>query len=202
MTLDTRMNIHSVMAAPDSEKGDLILEAALDLFVERGFYGTSVPSVADKAHVATGTIYHYFASKEALVNALYKRWKAAISAEVLRDFPFDAPPREQFRTVWERMAEFAVKHPKPFAFLELHHHGSYLDAESQAIEHQLVEFGVAMITRAQAAQALKPLPPSLLMEFANGAFIGVFRGSLAGRFPLTLQTLMQAEQCGWEAIRA
>jgi AcrR family transcriptional regulator len=196
------MNIHSLMTAPDTEKGELILNAALDLFVERGFYGTSVPSVADKAGVAAGTIYHYFASKEALVNAVYKRWKAAISAEVLRDFPFDAPPREQFRRVWERMADFAVSHPKEFAFLELHHHASYLDPESVAIEHQLVGFGVEMIKRAQEAQALKPLSPELLMELANGAFIGVFRGALEGRLPLRKETLMVAEQCCWEAVRA
>jgi AcrR family transcriptional regulator len=196
------MNIHSCMAAADTEKGELILNAALDLFVERGFYGTSVPSVADKAGVAAGTIYHYFASKEALVNAVYKRWKAAISAEVLNDFPFTAPPREQFRRVWERMSEFAVSHPKQFAFLELHHHASYLDGESVAIEHQLMGFGVEMIKRAQEAQALKKIAPELLMELSNGAFIGVFRGALEGRLPLTRETLMVAEQCCWEAIRA
>jgi AcrR family transcriptional regulator len=196
------MNIHSRMAAADSEKGELILGAALDLFVERGFHGTSVPSVADKAGVAAGTIYHYFAGKEALVNAVYKRWKAAISAEVLNDFPFTAPPREQFRRIWEKMADFAISHPKEFAFLELHHHASYLDAESMAIEHQLVGFGVEMVKRAQAAQALKTLPAELLIEFANGAFIGVFRGALEGRLPLNRETLLAAEQCCWEAIRA
>jgi AcrR family transcriptional regulator len=196
------MNIHSYMAAQDTEKGELILNAALDLFVERGFHGTSVPSVADKAGVAAGTIYHYFASKEALVNAVYKRWKAAISSEVLSDFPFSAPPREQFRRVWEKMTDFAVSHPKEFAFLELHHHASYLDAESVAIEHQLVGFGVEMIRRAQEVQALKKMTPELLMELANGAFIGVFRGGLEGRFPLNKETLMLAEQCVWEAIRA
>lgn len=198
------MNIHSCVPhpAPDSDKAEAILDAALHLFVERGFHGTSVPSVADRAGVAAGTIYHYFASKDALVNALFKRWKSAVIALVLKDFPTDAPPREQFRTVWERMSEFACKHPKEFAFLELHHHASYLDAESRGMENQILDFGVAMVLGAQAAQALKPLPAALLMEFAMGAFIGVFRGGLEGRLPLTRETLMAAEQCGWEAIRS
>jgi hypothetical protein len=100
------------------------------------------------------------------------------------------------------MTDFAVSHPKEFAFLELHHHASYLDAESVAIEHQLVGFGVEMIKRAQEVQALKKMTPELLMELANGAFIGVFRGGLEGRFPLNKETLMLAEQCVWEAIRA
>ncbi len=178
------------------------MRAALDLFVERGFHGTSVPSVAEKARVAAGTIYHYFEGKEALVNAVYRRWKQVMAAEILRDFPFEGSPREQFRTVWARMADFAVAHPKEFAFVELHQHGSYLDAESRAIEHQIIAFGVQMVLRAQAAQALKPLSPTLLMELSNGAFIGVFRAAMDGRLPLTRATFVEAEQCGWEAVRA
>jgi AcrR family transcriptional regulator len=190
------------MAQGDGDKGEDILQAAVDLFVERGFHGTSVPSVAEKARVAAGTIYHYFQSKEALVNAVYQRWKQAMAAEILRDFPFQGSPREQFRAVWGRMADFAIAHPREFAFIELHQHGSYLDAASRAIEHQTVDFGVQMVLRAQESQALKPLPPTLLMEFAIGAFRGVFRGTINGRLPLTRETFMVAEQCGWEAVRA
>jgi AcrR family transcriptional regulator len=186
----------------DHEKSDAILKAALDLFVERGFHGTSVPSVADKAGVATGTIYHYFSGKDAIVNALFQTLKRDIIARVMDDFPYTAPPREQFRTVWTRLAEFAVKNPREFAFLELHHHSSYLDAASKALENQIIEFGINMVTAAQAAQVLKPLSPALLMELANGAFIGVFRAGTVGLIPLTMETFMAAEQCGWEAIRA
>ncbi len=190
------------MTAHDRDKAEAILGAALDLFVERGFHGTSVPSVAERAGVAAGTIYHYFASKEALVNALYKRWKGEISVRVITDFPFERPVREQFRTIWERMADFALAHPKELAFLELHHHGSYLDEESRRIENQTVDFGVEMVKRAQAEQALKALPAELLVDLANGAFLGVFRAGLEGRFPLTRATLMDAERCAWEAVRA
>lgn len=184
------------------DKAEAILGAALDLFVERGFHGTSVPSVADKAGVAAGTIYHYFASKEALVNALYKRWKAEISTRLVVDFPHDRPVREQFRILWERMADFAISHPKELAFLELHHHGSYLDGDSHKIESHTLGFGIEMVRRAQAAQAIKPLDATLLVELVNGAFLGVFRAALEGRLPLTRDTLMDAERCCWEAVRA
>jgi TetR/AcrR family transcriptional regulator, repressor of fatR-cypB operon len=188
--------------AHDSDKAEAILAAALDLFVEKGFHGTSVPSVAEKAGVAAGTIYHYFASKEALVNALYKNWKAQIAAQIVTRFPFETPVREQFRTIWERMADFAVAHPKELAFLELHHHGSYLDDESRRIENQTIDFGVEMVKRAQAQQAIKPLDPALLVELANGAFLGVFRAMREGKLPLTRALLMDAERCCWEAVRA
>src|SRR5690606_27876447 len=54
-----------------TDKREAILHAALELFVERGFWGTAVPEIAEKAGVGAGTIYRYFESKEALVNALY-----------------------------------------------------------------------------------------------------------------------------------
>ena len=194
------MNIHSDVVK-SGEKADLILDAALELFVERGFHGTAVPLVAERAKVSTGTIYHYFASKEALVNALYRKWKAEIARMVFEGFPVDRPPREQFQTSWKRMAEFALAHRREFAFLELHHHSSYLDDESNAMEKQLTEFAGMMIRRAQSEQALKDMDPDLLMEFSNGAFIGVFRAGIEGRIPLTFEMFMKAEQLCWEAVR-
>ena len=202
MTTRGRMNIQSIALSRTEDKAQGILEAALALFVEKGFHGTSVPSVAERAGVAAGTIYHYFASKEALVNALYKTWKAKISACVTMKFPFDRPPREQFRTIWERMAEFALEHPLELAFLELHHHGSYLDEESRRIENHTADFGIEMVKKAQADEAIKPLDPAMLVELANGAFLGVFRAGLEGRIPFDKPTLMAAERCCWEAVRA
>jgi AcrR family transcriptional regulator len=183
-------------------KAEAVLKAALLLFVERGFHGTPVPLIAERAGVGAGTIYRSFPSKEALVNALYQRWKGAVAACIMDGFPVERPPREQFRAVWERMAEFAVKHPAELAFLELHHHGSYLDPESRAIEDNLQEFGVQMVKRAQTASAVKRLPAPLLIELVNGAFLGVFRAALEDRIALDKETLMMAEQCCWEAIRA
>jgi TetR/AcrR family transcriptional regulator, repressor of fatR-cypB operon len=185
---------------PTSEEA--IKRAALDVFVERGFHGSTVPSIAERAGIATGTIYHYFASKEALVNVLYRQCKEMIAKQLLDRFPVDAPPREQFRSAWERMADFALAHPREFAFLELHHHRPYLDEQSRAIENQTLEFGIAMVRRAQALLALKALDPAVLLAITNGAFIGVFRQGAEQRIPLTKATLMAAEPCCWEAVRA
>jgi AcrR family transcriptional regulator len=197
------MNIHSApLVSRTEDKAESILQAALALFVERGFHGTTVPSVAERAGVAAGTIYHYFASKEALVNTLYKRWKAEIASRVTIGFPVDRPPREQFRTIWERMAEFAVAHPLELAFVELHHHGAYLDDDSRSIENRTNDFGIEMVKKAQAAEAIKPLDPAMLMELAMGAFLGVFRAGLEGRIALDKPMLMAAERCCWEAVRA
>src|SRR4029077_3887695 len=89
-----------------SPKREAILEAALELFAERGFHGTAVPLVAERAQVGAGTLYRYFTSKEALVNALFQQWKAALFQALTADFPTDAPPRQQFHELWQRLGRF------------------------------------------------------------------------------------------------
>lgn len=50
-----------------------ILEAALTLFRERGFEGTTMRGVAERAGVSTGNAYYYFASKDHLVQGFYEQ---------------------------------------------------------------------------------------------------------------------------------
>jgi|SRR6185295_10568650 len=63
-----------------------ILEAALDLFRERGYEETTMRAIADAAGVAVGNAYYYFKSKEHLIQAFYERTHQdhlAASREVL-----------------------------------------------------------------------------------------------------------------------
>lgn len=84
---DTVLNMVKKHAAPEpgsTPKGEetrrRILDAALDLFRERGFERTTMRDVAKAAGVASGAAYYYFESKETLVLAFYLR-----TAEEMRD---------------------------------------------------------------------------------------------------------------------
>jgi len=184
-----------------SDKREAILEAALELFVERGFFGTAVPEIAERAGVGAGTIYRYFESKEALVNAIYRQEKLHFAHVVLDGFPAAAPTREQFRLLWTRMATFATEHTNSFIFMELHHHARYLDEESRAVENRMTELFTAVVTRAQAQGDLKAGAPRLLMGLVMGAFVGVMRSCVEIDTPLTQADWKLAEQCVWEAVR-
>ena len=53
--------------------GTKILDAALELFREQGFENTTMRGIAEKAQVATGAAYYYYASKDAIVMDFYRR---------------------------------------------------------------------------------------------------------------------------------
>lgn len=185
-----------------SDKRQAILDAALSLFAERGFHGTPVPLVAERAGVGAGTLYRYFASKEALVNALYRDLKIQLASALLEGFPLDLSPRATFAESYRRLCTFAVRNLAAFNFLELHHHAPYLDAESRACDELVLGPIRVFAARAQKAQALKELAPEILIAVVYGAVVGIVRAAEAKHLPMPLEdALRQAEHVVWEAIR-
>ena len=182
------------------DKQDAILSAALSLFVSHGFHGTAVPLVAKKAGVAAGTIYHYFDSKETLVNVLFRHWKGVIAQRIYTGFRPDSPPRDQFRAIWMSMAAFALENPEAFAFLEYHHHGSYLDAESRALDRALKQFGEGFVVAAQKSGVVKDIAPVALMELTFGAFNGMMRAHYDRRIALDDALIARAEAATWDML--
>ena len=56
--------------APIEKKREQILEAAVQEFQERGFQGTSMDRISERANVSKRTVYNHFESKEALFKAI------------------------------------------------------------------------------------------------------------------------------------
>ena len=68
------------------DKRRLILDAAIRVFARRGFHACRVSDVADEAGVAYGLVYHYFDSKEEILNTLFQeRWQLMLDAIVQID---------------------------------------------------------------------------------------------------------------------
>src|SRR5688500_19088988 len=65
------------------DKRRIILDAAIRVFARQGFHACRVSDVADEAGVAYGLVYHYFDSKEEILNTLFReRWQLMLDAIV------------------------------------------------------------------------------------------------------------------------
>ena len=67
--------------ATTTDKRRQILDAAIRVFATRGFHACRVSDVADEAGVAYGLVYHYFQSKEQVLDTLFlERWDVLLEA--------------------------------------------------------------------------------------------------------------------------
>ena len=74
---------------------DEVLDAALAVFVEKGFAAAKVEEIARQAGVSKGLVYLYFPSKEALLEGIVRRALAPIADEAVNRLAhFDGDPRD------------------------------------------------------------------------------------------------------------
>ncbi len=76
------------------DKKQVILQAAKDLFSQKGFKDTNVPEITARAGIATGTFYLYFSSKEKLFMDLFLEENTKLKREIMDEINMDADPLE------------------------------------------------------------------------------------------------------------
>ena len=131
----------------EARPGEL-LDAALDLFVEKGFAATRVEEVAKRAGVSKGTLFLYFASKEELFKAVvrenisvrFAEWSTEIDA-------FQGSAADLLRTCmtswWERLG--ATK-ASGISKLMMSESGNFPELAA-FYQHEVIEPGNRLIAR-------------------------------------------------------
>jgi AcrR family transcriptional regulator len=185
--------------ASDEETRVRIVQAALVAFAERGFHGTSIPEIAAAAKVGVASIYRRFASKEQLVNAVFRETKGRLRDALLLGLEFGAAPRPLFFEVWARLIRFQRAEPLAFQFLEMQDHVPYLDGESRAVERSVLE---PLLASAQAAavEGGSTLAPPVVMAMIWGAFVGLTKAQRLGYLALDEAALMRAGEVCFAAL--
>ena len=82
-----------------TDKRRVILDAAVKVFAREGFHGCRVADIADEAGVAYGLVYHYFRSKDEILDTLFlERWDLMLD-EIARVDEEPAAAREKLAAI-------------------------------------------------------------------------------------------------------
>jgi len=81
------------------DKRRVLLEAAVHVFARRGYHAARVGDIAEEAGVAHGLLYHYFSSKEEVLETIFRETWSDLLAAVRDVEESGEPAREQIRQV-------------------------------------------------------------------------------------------------------
>ena len=120
---DYSLSTHSVteavtMARPRSEeKRTAILEAATEVFAAQGFWATPTSAISRAAGIAEGTLFTYFATKDMLLNELYRAIKEDVAEALMLDYPENAPFQGQARHIWNTYIAWGLRQSQPMTVM-------------------------------------------------------------------------------------
>lgn len=158
-----------------------VLDAALSLFAERGYAGTTIPDVMAKAAVGAGSLYRLFPSKEALANEVFREAKRRLLAHLFAPGTPKAPPREIFETLWWRLVAFAREDALAFRFLELQDHLAYLDGESRQLDVTALSPLYLGFLRLQELKVIRDdMRPDVILAIVWGALVSLIKNERLG----------------------
>ena len=186
-----------------SDKRSDVMQAALELIAEQGFHRAPMAKIAEKAGVAAGTIYRYFASKDVLISELHRELEYRIMAVLQDGYPSGQPVRERFLYLIRELLRYLIANPLHFRYMEQFFNSPY--GISMRRDKLLGKPGnhdilMEIFEEGISKQIVKDLPVVVLFSLAFGPLIILMRDLVFGFVVLDESLVIQLTVACWDAI--
>jgi AcrR family transcriptional regulator len=162
-----------------ADKRRLILDAAVRVFARQGFHACRVSDIADEAGVAYGLVYHYFASKDEVLDTLFlERWDVML--ELIREVDAEPiPVREKLGAIASFIVDSYRHDPDlmKVIIVEVTRAANSFGQTHIAQIRTAYELIGEIVLKAQAEGSFKP---EIEARFAAMAFYGTIEQLLTG----------------------
>ena len=186
------------------EKREAILQAALELFAERGFHNTPVSLIAQRSGASAGTIYHHFEDKDDLIHKLFRHVKTAFYRAMIEG---DAPAlshRLAFRRMWLNAYHFYATHQIEAQFIDHYENSPYYRPEMPVGDAIEAEENLPALFHLMADDTGRPLtkdlPDDALYELTIGVAARIAKHRRAGLPALDDHTLEIIADTCYQAV--
>lgn len=175
-----------------------LLEAAAELFAERGIEASSIDAVAALAGRTSGAVYDHFGNKDGLLRALLESWVDDVSSAVVAELDAATTLDERLLALWHNVAAppsgdgrwialehelwaYAVRHDDTRAYLERRYRAAWAGVEVAAadwVDHDTAGIGPSVIGLLLGLEMMRRIDPSAVTDdVALDALRGVVLGA-------------------------
>lgn len=185
---------------PESKKAR-ILRATLRLITENGFHGTPVSMIARMADVGAGTIYRYFANKEAMINELYNQLQQDLHDATLQGIPEGVSVHDEFYLKWRNILTYFLSHPDEARFLEQYSASPFISPEVQALNNKRNTHLQTLRQRGIETGEIRDVAYATLVVYMWGTVLQLCRQKDSGALTISDSLVDDIYSVFWEGIR-
>lgn len=186
---------------PTGDTRQQVLDTALTLFTERGYFNTSVHDIARASKVSIGSIYHHFHDKEGIARALYRGLMERMEHELAMISEQHAGARDRCRAIVALLFELAEREPRTMGFMLYAKHREFLPNERPVCSSKPFETMRAIVAEGIRRGEICDLDPVVAATCLFGGPIRMITMRLDGILPEPLPHYLEAVwHCAWRAV--
>jgi AcrR family transcriptional regulator len=187
--------VASTRSAAQEERRRQILDAAVRAFAKNGYHACRVSDIAEEAGVAYGLVYHYFESKDAVLEAVFREMWGMMVAAINGVEQSEESPREQLRKTAAIVLRTWRDYPDVVRVLvrEVTRSGDQLQREVQEIQTAFDALQ-RIVARGQEQGVFRSDVPTRIAAWTiYGALEEILTGWVMGHLPGEEQDVYDAE---------
>lgn len=192
------------MTALTSQREDtraLVLDAALSLFTDKGYFNTSVHDIGREAGVSIGSIYHHFGDKEGLARSLYEMLTIRMQQLIGKVEQRTDNCHDQARDLVARLFELTETEPRSMSFMLYARHREFLPDEPPVCSSRPFAMMRAMVSRGMARGEIRDMDAMVASTCLFGGPLRMITARLDGILPRPLpEYLEEVWDCAWHSV--
>ena len=183
-------------AATQEAKRRQILDAAVRAFARKGYHSCRVGEIAQEAGVAYGLVYHYFGSKEELLETIFRETWTQMLARVREVQQEGGPADEQIRKVTALLLRTWRRDPDLVRVLvrEVTRSPEQLQQQIDEIGHAYEALQGIIVQGQKTGELRDDLDSKVAATVFYGALEEVLTGWVMGQLPDTDEDIAKAER--------
>jgi TetR/AcrR family fatty acid metabolism transcriptional regulator len=172
-----------------------ILEAAVKVFARKGFHASRVGDIAEEAGIAYGLVYHYFRSKEELLETIFRTTWTEMLARVREVEEAGVPASEAVRQVTALLLRTWRRDPDLVRVLVREvTRSQHVQQEVEEITHAMQALEDLVRRGQESGEFRTELDPKLAAVVFYGALDEVLTGWVLGQLPDRDEDIARAER--------
>lgn len=181
----------------------VILSTTLKLITKKELQATSMSLISKESGVSTGNIYHYFKSKEEIINELFIGIVHECTKRVLNTPHVEKAVYDNFRQLWRSYINFCKDYPEAFMFYEQYSFSPYINSSVREKAAEMNIFrALTDLYREAVHQGLLSscFTPEIMVTMNYGSIVYVIKNSIEQCFVLTEELIENIINSCWDTF--